>query len=420
MNPLRRRLLMGLSSPALASMAAPLARLAPGTWASPARVGLAGSLASALGVANARAESEAQDTYPGGDAWVNPDPVRRGRLLVFPRDHGAHLGARTEWWYATGWIGAPERPSHGFQVTFFRSRTGLAEQLPGRLAPRQLLFAHAAVTELETGSHRHAQRIVRWDGGLRGDGHPQAAGAASNDAAVWIGPWALDHAGDAWEARVQQPDSRSPWSMTLALQPTQPLLLQGDRGFSRKGPLETQASHYYSEAQLRAEVELALGGRKVQGSGRAWLDHEWSDELLAPDAVGWDWIGINLFDGGALTAFQLRRADGSTLWAGGSLRAGDGSAAPTLTRFAPAQLQWRPGRSWRSPQTGAEYPVTWRLQTPAGAMQVRALLDAQELDGRGSTGTVYWEGLSELQDESGRRIGLGYLEMTGYAGRLQL
>ena len=24
--------------------------------------------------------------------------------LQFPRDHGAHLGQRIEWWYATGWL----------------------------------------------------------------------------------------------------------------------------------------------------------------------------------------------------------------------------------------------------------------------------------------------------------------------------
>ena len=54
--------------------------------------------------------------------------------------------------------------------------------------------------------------------------------------------------------------------------------------------------------------------------GRGWLDPAWSDELLAPGAVGWDWIGINLLDGGALTAFVLRRADGSVVWAGGSHR----------------------------------------------------------------------------------------------------
>ena len=41
---------------------------------------------------------------------------------------------------------------------------------------------------------------------------------------------------------------------------------------------------------------------------------------MHPLAVGWDWIGINLHDGGALTVFRLRRRDGSALWSGGSFR----------------------------------------------------------------------------------------------------
>ena len=49
-----------------------------------------------------------------------------------------------------------------------------------------------------------------------------------------------------------------------------------------------------------------------------------------------------------------------------------------------------------------------------------ALLDDQELDSRGSTGGVYWEGVSDLLDAQGRRVGRGYLEMTGYAAPLKL
>ncbi len=150
--------------------------------------------------------------------------------------------------------------------------------------------------------------------------------------------------------------------------------------------------------------------------GRAWLDHEWSETLLHPEAVGWDWIGINLDDGGALTAFQLRRADGSAVWAGGSYRA-PGAA---VQDFAAAALRFTAGRRWTSPATQASYPVQWRIATPAGTVDVEALLDAQELDSRATTGAIYWEGLSELRDPGGRRIGLGYLEMTGYAAPLRL
>jgi predicted secreted hydrolase len=77
-------------------------------------------------------------------------------------------------------------------------------------------------------------------------------------------------------------------------------------------------------------------------------------------------------------------------------------------------------RRWRSPATGVSWPVHWRVATPAGRHEVRALVDAQELDSRASTGALYWEGLAELVDETGRRVGLGYLELTGYGGALRL
>jgi predicted secreted hydrolase len=64
--------------------------------------------------------------------------------------------------------------------------------------------------------------------------------------------------------------------------------------------------------------------------------------------------------------------------------------------------------------------VEWLVRTPADIYTVWAIVDNQELDSRASTGAVYWEGLSELLDSHGKTVGRGYLEMTGYTGRLQL
>jgi predicted secreted hydrolase len=361
-----------------------------------------------------------------------PDPVRPGRSLVFPRDHGAHLGAAIEWWYATGWLGTAAAPSHGFQLTFFRSRTGLAGHVNSRFAARHLLFAHAAVTVLpnaksgRAGQHLHDQRLARWSGDTRSGGDLSRAYASTADTAVALAGWQLQRqdapqGGSQWQAELPA----DTFQLSLQLQRTQPLLLQGSAGFSRKGPQEQQASHYVTEPQLRASVHLHLGAAPQPSSapttpplqGQAWLDHEWADQLLHPEAVGWDWIGMNLFDGSALTAFVLRRADGSALWAGGSWRR---AGEQTARHFAPTDVQMAPLRHWPSPSSGARYPVAWQLVCPAGRLQVHALLDAQELDSRSSTGTVYWEGLSELHNTTGERIGLGYLEMTGYAGRLNL
>jgi predicted secreted hydrolase len=343
------------------------------------------------------------------------DTVRRGRALVFPRDHGAHLAARTEWWYATGWLGTETQAVAGFQLTFFRSLTGLAKDSRSRFAGRHLLFAHAAWTQLQPGraasqvqgqaqeqaGHWHDQAIVRWSGASNAVlGH-----ASEQDGQVQLGPWRLRRYADTWRLDVP---ARG-FKLAMSLKASQSILLQGDAGFSRKGPQEAQASHYYSEPQLLARTDDGQ-------TGRAWMDHEWSNQLLHPDAVGWDWIGINLFDGSALTAFVLRRRDGSALWAGGSWRLAGGTAQS----FDQTQVRFTPLRRWLSPASAAHYPVHWRVETPAGTFEVRSLMDAQELDSRNSTGTIYWEGLSELLNAQGQRVGLGYLEMTGYAAPLRL
>jgi len=331
------------------------------------------------------------------------------RVLAFPADFGAHPATRTEWWYLTGALQAGER-LFGFQVTFFRSRTGVAADHASRFAARQIVSAHAALSDVQAGKQRHDQRIARAGFGI--------AEAAEGDTHVILRDWLLTREGavDASRYRTQIASDSAGFRLDLALTTTQPLLLQGNAGFSRKGPRPEQASHYYSQPQLTATGTLTLDGRALSVQGSAWLDHEWSESLLDPQAVGWDWIGINLADGSALTAFRLRRADGSALFAGGSLR----SAGGKVRSFGPDEVRFTPGRRWLSPGSRASYPVEWTVQTPAGEHLVRALFDAQELDSRGSTGAFYWEGLSDLLDAHGQRVGRGYLEMTGYAQPLTL
>ena len=338
-------------------------------------------------------------------AWLAlPSHALPERALHFPRDHGAHPQLRTEWWYITGSVDAGGRP-FGFQLTFFRTRVDATQAMASDFAARQLVFAHAAVTDVQGRRLHHDQRIARAGFGV--------AFADTADTRLRLRDWQLTRSEDgAYAARLPAGD----FALELRCTPTQQPLLQGAAGLSRKGPDPSQASYYYSVPQLSTTGTITLDGRRHEVQGKAWLDHEWSEALMHPQAVGWDWIGMNLDDGSALTAFQLRRQDGSALWDGGSFRPAGGSASIASrgeTRFSPQ-------RRWSSPLTGASYPVQWQVQTPAGIYTVRALLDNQELDSRASTGAVYWEGLSELIDSNGRRVGRGYLEMTGYAQRLRI
>lgn len=331
-----------------------------------------------------------------------------GAELRFPRDFGAHPESRLEWWYLTGILSAPgQPPQYGYQLTFFRVKGPAAEDHPSRFAARQLLLAHAALSDLSAGRLRHDQRLARAGLGL--------AEASETDCDVQMGDWSLRRSAAGYQARFA---SAQGFALALDLKTSQPVLLQGEQGLSRKGPQPQQFSRYYSQVQLQTAAQLELDGRRLQLQGRSWLDHEWSDSLLgeagADKAAGWDWLGINLDDGGALTLFRLRRADGSLLWAGGSWRRPDGSSQ----NFAPEQVGMQGLRHWSSPVSGARYPVEWALQTPLGALRLNALIDAQEIDARMSTGMQYWEGAAELKSAAGQRLGLGYLELTGYAGKL--
>ena len=366
------------------------------------------------------------DAWADAPAAQNPPLGVSRRALRFPADHGSHPDTHVEWWYVTGWlrsggtdVAAAATPEFGFQVTFFRTRTDLAADSASRFAARQLVFAHVALTDLSTGAQGdgslHDQRVAR-------EGFDVAqTPAASGSQLVRLRDWSLQRLAPSASAdtrtRLRVAVRADRFALDLDLEGTQPLLLQGVAGYSQKGPDPAEASHYYSEPQLAVHGRVERAGAAARDvTGRAWLDHEWSDQYLASTAVGWDWIGFNLHDGAALMAFRLRRADGSMVWAGGSWR----SPVGELRNFGADEVRFEPQRRWTSPRTQASYPVEWIVTTPDGRWRVAALQDDQELDSRNSTGSLYWEGLSALETEDGRSVGLGYLELTGYSGKLRL
>jgi predicted secreted hydrolase len=338
-----------------------------------------------------------------GLAATGPACALPAQTLQFPRDFGAHPDFRTEWWYITGHATSGAR-EFGFQLTFFRSRVDATQGMRSRFAARQLIFAHAAVTDLQGQKLWHDQRIAREGFGL--------ASASQQDMNIALRDWSLQSQGNKHIAKLPA----TGFALDLQFEDTQAVLLQGDQGLSRKGPEAQQASYYYSLPQLATRGTLQVQEQSFKVNGKAWLDHEWSEEILPPGATGWDWLGMNLDDGSALTAFRLRDKNGQALWDGGSFRAAQGE--PRV--FSRGEAIFQPLRYWTSPQSQARYPVEWQVRTPAGVYTVRALLDNQELDSRASTGAIYWEGLSELIDSQGRRVGRGYLEMTGYAQALRL
>jgi len=339
----------------------------------------------------------------GGDDEPGYQRALPGQRPDLPADHGPHPDFRSEWWYFTGNLSTATGRHFGFQLTFFRF--ALAPEPVARSsawATRQLWMAHLALTDTDGSRFFSRERLARGAQGL--------AGADARPFQVWLEDWSarsLDE--DFLPLRLAAGDSD--FGLELALQPGREPVFQGDDGYSAKGPEPGNASLYYSYTRMPAAGTLRVGGERFAVTGLAWLDREWSTSALGPDLAGWDWFSIQLDDGSDLMFYGLRRKDGSIdALSAGTLVEPDGR----IVRLGRDTVTLNPGERWRSPKTGAAYPIRWTLKIPSLKLQlaVEPRLESQEMD----LSVRYWEGAIQVRgDRDGRPVtGGGYLEMTGY------
>ncbi|MBP7588279.1 MAG: carotenoid 1,2-hydratase [Thermoanaerobaculia bacterium] len=327
------------------------------------------------------------------------------RPFVFPADHGAHDGFRTEWWYVTGNLFAADGRAFGVQLTFFRNAlvAGSAAS-PSRWRSDHVWMAHFALSDERQGTFRFAERFAREAVGL--------AGVTAAPFRVSLEDWSLASLTSSGSdfAPLRLAARSGDFAADLTLEPGKPPVLQGDQGLSQKGPQPGNASYYYSLTRLATRGTVTVDGETVPVTGEAWLDREWSTSALGAELAGWDWFALQLDDGRELMFYRLRRKDGaSEPWSRGSLVAADGSSRT----LQPEEILATPLSTWKSP-SGAVYPGRWRLQLPGEALDLELTprVAAQEL-----AATVrYWEGAVKVAGSShGRPVGgHGFVEMTGY------
>lgn len=379
-------------------------------------------LAVAVAVACAATAGDGSTTpsAPVADSsgWLRAAP---GYAWSFPRDHYAHPGHRTEWWYLTGHLredGAPPGAEPvAFQFTLFRIGLDPQAPTPGGSAWRAnaLVMGHAATTDPQTGRHVFSETLWRAAAGLGGFGAP------GDTTLAWClappgtpGTWAVDLVDGAFavRARDDQRGLRFDLRCTSGAQP----VLQGAGGFSPKDASGQAGSLYYSLPRLAVTGTLRRGGRDVTVTGQAWLDREVFTSTLGAAQTGWDWVSLQLDDGRDLMLYRLRTADGRVDFALGTLTGPEGVTTP----LAPDTWTLEPLSHWTSPATGATYPTDWRLRVPGAAIDVelRAVLPDQE-NVSTRTGVHYWEGAVRVvlppgAPRAGATAGRGFVELTGY------
>jgi predicted secreted hydrolase len=353
-----------------------------------------------------------------GGAWVVPaagaasvegfSRAERPQPVVFPADHGPHPDFQTEWWYFTGNLDTADGHHFGYELTFFRRALAPpAERAarPSDWAADQIYMAHLALTDVAGREFQAVERFSRGAAGL--------AGAQAAPFTVWLEDWSISEMeGGDWRLQA----AAEGLALELTLRDTKGPILQGDRGYSRKGPEPGNASYYYSLTRLETAGSVQVAGERYKVAGLSWMDHEYSTSALSAGQVGWDWFSLQLDDGSELMVFQIRRDDGSIdPYSSGTLVSADG-----WTRHLERDdFQIMVERTWRSPHTGADYPAGWTIRVPVTGLTLR--LEPYLADQELNVSYTYWEGAVRITGErDGRPVsGDGYVELTGYAGSMQ-
>lgn len=322
----------------------------------------------------------------------------------------AHPEFQTEWWYFTGHLDGENRAEFGYELTFFRQGRAAPAEAPGNWQSGQLYLAHFALTDVKTGSFRHRERLNRAGPGL--------AGVDAARGRVWNGNWKAELTGDHdWQLEAVDAKFR----VRLQLASLKAPVLHGEDGVHQKAEGAGRASHYVSLTHLETKGEVAINGRSQPVQGFSWMDHEFFTSQITGDQVGWDWFSIQLDSGAELMLYRLRKRDGSIEpMSGGTYVYPDG----TWESLRLAELRMEPLGHFTSARTGGVYPIAWSIAVPKLDLVLEAStrVQDQELISERKIGPSYWEGLMDFRGRQHDRdlSGRGYLELTGYAGDVDL
>jgi predicted secreted hydrolase len=349
----------------------------------------------------------ASHVLAGSTEW---ELAQKPRHWSFPRDHGSHTMYRTEWWYFTGNLRDDEGNRYGYQLTFFRQGV---QQRPA--PPRNpwdlgdIYLAHFTVTDVKKRRFTIGERISRTGPGL--------AGARTDGLDVWLLGWSARQRED--DILLTAVDSEIELNLTLT--PTKPLVMHGEKGLSRKGDKAGQASYYVSYTNLTTTGSLRMfrASASIRVKGISWFDHEFGSNQLAADQAGWDWHSLHFSDGRDLMIYMLRRTDGSVEpSSSGTIIDREGKAR----HLTLSQIEIEVIGYWKSTRSSALYPSRWRILIPSEKVNITIspMVADQELMTPGSTGVTYWEGAVQGEGASGGQsiTTEGYVELTGYAGKL--
>jgi predicted secreted hydrolase len=324
--------------------------------------------------------------------------ISRDYALKFPQDFHYKDGYRVQWWYFTGHLFDREGREYGYELTFFV--VGVQTRAyKSKFGVDNIYISHFALTDV---AGRKFYTSEKSDTGAYG-----FAGAERKVLKVWVEDNKLGETPEKMHLVAKGLET----ALDLTLVPGKPVVLNGEKGYSRKSDESPEiASWYFSSTDLATEGSLKIGKETFLVHGKSWFDREISSGRMGKSEKGWDWFAIQLDDGREIMIYAMRKTDGTVdRYSSGTVIYKDGRYRHlTVDDFRITAL-----RHYKSTKTGARYPAEWEIRIPAEGLDLKVtpLLTDQEFVSTYSTGNYYWEGTCKVE---GQTTGRAYVELTGY------
>ena len=350
--------------------------------------------------------------------------------VTLPIDHQSHPDFDIEWWYLTANLESDSGDIYAFQWTLFRFANS---EHNNAWHQGQSFMAH---TSLHTPQeHWFEERFAT--GGI-GNGMVGVVGMVPSNASVNVNASINDHETpasqgqlvlklDDWSwtahqadgslfpstlsASVTKGDTRQV-SINFELTQTGDFVLQGKQGYSVKSAQGKHASHYYSLPFIDIQGYIkrtspAGTDNKINLSGKAWYDHEWTSTLLDDTTEGWDWMSLHFDNGDKLMAFSMRLNDPSqklqqNYQTGTYIRA-NGDAITLLPQDISLNILHYTDVEART------LPLHWEVKVPDHSLDIK--VSARQSKAFNPSVFGYYEGDVIVE---GSHTGVGFLELTGY------
>lgn len=336
-----------------------------------------------------------------------------GRSLNFPNDHKPHFGFKTEWWYYTGYFYPNQfssqinlEPTYSIQFTLFKIELKPISNSPSNQILPIVWSTHIGIANLKNSTHHPFISINRHFPGLIQMEESWDGFSIITKSQNLFSQFSIRGKNHNIYVKIKNPNNEIYEILDISVSESTPIVLQGENGFSKKDALET-ASYYYSIPKLvgKGKIQDSETQELVDGTFELWLDHEFSSQFLPSSKLGWDWFHFTMENGDWYMGFQVRDQNPQNNY---YYARSKNSNFLNPIKFEPLQKT--------KVSSGRRYPTTWKIVLGKETFLLRSWIPNSEMEGF----LPYWEGPIIVESIQNNEIqkGKGYLEMTGYGGRL--